>query len=150
MGEINWKTGCWVTTIYLVQDNTVLLSWNKNLQTWIPVGGHIDPGEQPHDAIKREVAEETGLRFEFAPKHYPNGNVQVITPFRVQIDPVSHHNFHINLVYIGKVTDGSSGAATDEGEKLKWFSHDELKVENMLESVRTGAVEALQVVNAEK
>ena len=66
MAEINWKNKCWVTTIYLVrQDGSVLLTWNKNLQTWIPVGGHIEPGETPEEATTREVAEETGFEFEF-------------------------------------------------------------------------------------
>jgi len=56
MGDINWKDKCWVTTIFLVRDDKkVLLTWNKNLQTWIPVGGHIDHGETPEQALKREV-----------------------------------------------------------------------------------------------
>jgi len=42
MGKINWKNKCWVTTIFLIKDKKVLLTWNKNLKTWIPVGGHIE------------------------------------------------------------------------------------------------------------
>ncbi len=147
MGDINWKTGCWVTTIFLVQNQQVLLSWNLNLQTWIPVGGHIDPGEQPHDAIKREVAEETGLEFEFVPEHTMSDNVKNITPVYVRIDPVHHHKFHINLVYAGRVTGGSSGAQTDEGEKLRWFSREDLQKESMPESVKEAALHVLEKVS---
>ena len=61
MAEINWKDKCWVTTIYLVNENKVLLTFNKRLQTWIPIGGHIEPGETPEEAIKREVKEESAF-----------------------------------------------------------------------------------------
>ena len=65
MSEINWKDKCWVTTIYLVREDAhVLLTWNKNLQAWIPVGGHIDPGETPEEAAIREIFEETTLKIE--------------------------------------------------------------------------------------
>lgn len=29
------------------------------------VGGHVEPGEQPHEAMAREFEEETGVRYEF-------------------------------------------------------------------------------------
>ena len=58
MSKINWKDKCWVTTVYLVnRDKRVLLNWNKVLQTWIPVGGHINIGETPQEAVRREVEE---------------------------------------------------------------------------------------------
>lgn len=96
MSEINWKNGCWVTTIFLVNDQLeVLLTWNKNLQKWIPVGGHIDPGETPEEAVIREVIEETGFDFDFIPvsKIEQNGQIKILNPLRVQIEKVPHHDF---------------------------------------------------------
>lgn len=150
MGDINWKDKCWVATVYLVNDeNKVLLTWNKNLQTWIPVGGHIDPGETPAEAVKREVAEETGFEFDFVHDWgtLKDGEVDVVPLHRVHIDYPKHHGTHINFVFIGKCTNADmSKLETDEQEKLRWFSEDELRKEDMLESIRTVSLEAIHSV----
>ena len=46
----------------------ILLSRHKNRTTWETQGGHIEPGEQPLDAAKRELYEESGaVDYEIAP-----------------------------------------------------------------------------------
>ncbi len=41
---------------------------NKSELYWCPVGGAMEPGETPEEAIRREVFEETGLaNFELGP-----------------------------------------------------------------------------------
>jgi 8-oxo-dGTP pyrophosphatase MutT (NUDIX family) len=130
MAQINWLDKCWVATVYLVRsDRKVLLTWNKNLSTWIPVGGHIDVGEKPDDAVMREVKEETGFEFEFYPKSLESGSVKITKPFAVQMEKVPHHNMHINIVYFGRCTKWSDKGTTDEDEKLRWFSLSELEKE---------------------
>lgn len=49
----------------------VLLHRHKRLDRWLQPGGHIDPGEEPADAARRETLEETGL----AAAHPPGGPV---------------------------------------------------------------------------
>jgi 8-oxo-dGTP pyrophosphatase MutT (NUDIX family) len=147
MSQINWKDKCWVTTIYLVRsDNKVLLTWNKNLNTWIPVGGHIDEGETPEEAVEREVQEETGFKFEFYPNPEYVDKVKIIKPFRVQIEDVPHHNKHINIIFFGRCTQWTDKGETDEDEKLRWFSSEELMREKdtFIETVWEGAVKALK------
>ena len=129
MSEINWKNKCFVTTIYLVRDDRkVLLSWNKNMNTWIPVGGHLEQGETPEEAIIREVKEETGFDFEFLDKAEENEDktIRIIKPLKIQIEKVPHHNYHINFVFIGKCTNWHERTENDDNEKLKWFSEQEL------------------------
>jgi 8-oxo-dGTP pyrophosphatase MutT (NUDIX family) len=40
----------------------ILFIFHKKLQLWLPPGGHVDEGELPHEAVLREVFEETGVR----------------------------------------------------------------------------------------
>jgi 8-oxo-dGTP pyrophosphatase MutT (NUDIX family) len=39
----------------------VLLVKAKEIDNWMPVGGMVEPGEEPADAIAREVMEEAGV-----------------------------------------------------------------------------------------
>ncbi len=49
-------------------DGKILLSRHKNRTTWETQGGHIEPGETPLEAAKRELFEESGaLEFELEP-----------------------------------------------------------------------------------
>ena len=43
----------------------ILLVHHKRLDTWLPVGGELEPGETPLEAARRELFEETGLQGTF-------------------------------------------------------------------------------------
>jgi len=47
-------------TAYIIDEDKVLLLKHKKLGMWLPPGGHIEPGETPVEAAKREAFEETG------------------------------------------------------------------------------------------
>lgn len=61
----------------------VLLGLRSDLKCWALVGGIVDPGEQPADAVVREIREETGIEANaerivgvaLQPLIYPNGDV---------------------------------------------------------------------------
>lgn len=42
-------------------DGAVLLVDHRRSGLWLPAGGHVEPGEHPVDAARREAAEELGL-----------------------------------------------------------------------------------------
>lgn len=52
---------CMTAAGCLIYKGTVLLIKHKKLGLWLNPGGHIDPGELPHEAAEREFYEETGV-----------------------------------------------------------------------------------------
>lgn len=49
-------------------NGSILLSRHKKRTTWETQGGHIEPGEEPMEAAKRELYEESGaIDFEIEP-----------------------------------------------------------------------------------
>jgi hypothetical protein len=75
--------------------------------------------------------------------------VKVVKPHRFQIEKVPHHGYHMNFVFFGKVDDyDSSVKETDEAERLKWFSKEELlNEEGMLENVKKSGIEAIDALS---
>lgn len=51
----------WTVSAYLTFNDHVLLIHHDRLKMWLPIGGGIEPGERPIEAVRREVKEETGL-----------------------------------------------------------------------------------------
>ncbi len=52
---------------FIVEGDSTLLHWHTKLQIWLPSGGHIDPDEDPVQAVVREALEETGIACEVIP-----------------------------------------------------------------------------------
>lgn len=48
-------------SVYVVNNNRVLLHRHKKAQILLPVGGHIELDELPEEAAVREVLEEAGV-----------------------------------------------------------------------------------------
>ena len=93
-------------TAFVVQDASVALHWHRKVNAWLPPGGHIEPNEDPVQAVLREVLEETGLECEVAPTgdrlnlEYPT---QVDAPYTIMIedihDPIEGFHHHIDMIY---------------------------------------------------
>lgn len=99
-----------VGAIVLNEENKVLLLDHvlRPQSGWGIPGGFIDPYEQPLDAIKRELKEETGIELE-------NIEMQWVRTIRK----------HIEIIYLahGK---GLAEVRTREIHSLDWFSIDEI------------------------
>ncbi|MHB8375756.1 MAG: NUDIX domain-containing protein, partial [Dehalococcoidia bacterium] len=49
---------------FVVERGQTLLHWHRKNGMWLPPGGHVEPGEDPVQAVEREVLEETGIAAE--------------------------------------------------------------------------------------
>ena len=95
-------------TGFVVQDDATLLHWHAKLQCWLPPGGHIEPNEDPVQAVLREVAEETGVDAEVVPTGGVESNLEypkeVTPPLTIMVedinDPVQGFHQHIDFIYV--------------------------------------------------
>ncbi len=132
-----------VSTVYVVQDNKILMTWNKKVNNWVPIGGHVDPNELPCDSVIREAKEESGLEIELISPFNHAQTANLIQPLHIHLDKIKPDHEHMNLIYIGIVKGGVCRTIDDEGKALRWFTKDELEKENLIPSVKEWAIESL-------
>ncbi|MFY0405429.1 NUDIX hydrolase [Solicola sp. PLA-1-18] len=91
---------------------------------WLPAGGHVEPGEDPAQTVRREAKEELGLDVEFDP-------VVGARPFFLTVtetvgDPDSTH-VDVSLWFAVRA-DSSLELAADEREfaAVQWWTRDQL------------------------
>jgi len=133
---------------YLFYDEKLLLIKHRKLQLWLPVGGHIEGGETPDDALIREFREEVGLEVELlnVVRIADQGNIlrQLAVPFYVNVHSVGDHE-HCCLFYLCKLKSNHDVRLNKgEVEAYKWFSADELYNEEITPDVRNIALLALE------
>ena len=98
-------------TGFVIQGDRTLLHWHQRLEAWMPPGGHIEPHEDPVQAVLREIHEETGVTAEIIPSvpalpfTYPG---QVQPPYTILLEdsrePGQPHQ-HIDLIYFCREVD---------------------------------------------
>jgi 8-oxo-dGTP diphosphatase len=100
----------------LVRDGLVLLAHRHPSREWYPdcwdlVGGHVERGELPHQAVSRECLEELGVRV-----HDPRP-----IPMTVSDPALDMHAFLITR-WEGEPVN----AAPEEHDDLRWFAPSDL------------------------
>jgi 8-oxo-dGTP diphosphatase len=86
---------------------------------WAVPGGGMDPGEQPAEAVVREILEETGLIVE--PYHFVN--VMVEAP--VQFANGDHVQYMV-LTFLCRIRGGELKISDDESLELRFFAPDQM------------------------
>jgi len=118
-------------TGFVVDGSRTLLHWHKRLQQWMPPGGHVEPDEDPVQAVLREIQEETGLVTEVistrdaAPFDYPQ---QLPPPYTILVEDIlgpGELHKHIDMIYFCRVVDGAARLAADS--TLRWVDAKELR-----------------------
>ncbi|MER7756755.1 NUDIX domain-containing protein [Kitasatospora sp. NPDC097643] len=108
-----------VVAVVLDDADRVLLARRSDDGRWAPVGGILEPGEQPADGVVRECLEETGVAAVpellasvtvTPPVTYPNGDVAE----------------YLLLTFRCRAVGGEARVNDDESLEVGWFALDEL------------------------
>jgi 8-oxo-dGTP pyrophosphatase MutT (NUDIX family) len=117
---------------YIVHDNKVLLRMHDKYKRWLDIGGHIELGEDPVEALKREVKEESGLEVKILSnehKEFPNGDIDLPLPAFINKHPTEPGHWHVDMVYVASAlsTDIKPGSEeSTDGVEFRWFAAEEL------------------------
>lgn len=115
---------------YVIRKDKLLLVHHKNLDKWLPPGGHIEKDETPDEAVMREIKEETGLdvellnRGELSKEDKDNIIVELALPFYANVHRVGDHD-HACLFYLCR-SKNDQVEISKESKGYSWFTLEEL------------------------
>ena len=75
---------------------------------WDLVGGFVDPGETPEEAVRREVEQETGCRLAALRAHHAAAG---------EYD----HEPTLNFLFSARLPKGAEPRASDDSAELRWW-----------------------------
>ncbi len=115
----------------------LLTHWRRgHLHGWTLPGGGIDPGEDPRDAVVREVLEETGLEAKIGKLIGVDSRVMVREEVPEGTDPELHT---IRIVYRASVKEGPLTNEVDgSSDEARWVPIREVRSLRTLSLVQTG------------
>jgi 8-oxo-dGTP pyrophosphatase MutT (NUDIX family) len=105
----------------------VLLRWHERQQSWLQVGGHVDPGELSPPAVAlREAMEETGLD-DLVP--FPGPEPQLVHVVIVPVPPGKGEpaHEHADMRYLFATERPDAVVPESPSAQLRWLSHPEAR-----------------------
>jgi len=142
---------------FIVHDKAVLLRLHDKYNIWTGPGGHIDPGEDPNEAVKREAMEEAGLDITLIGpadwnKEDTDTNADLVPPLFLNRHHINEHHDHSCLVFAAtsKTREINPHEDEDENCEFRWVSMQELQDmhqtdERLRDEVYRYAVKALEL-----
>ena len=115
---------------YIVKGDRVLMIYHRQLGKWLPIGGHIEPGEDPDQALWREIQEESGLEVEIVAEKasVEDPTVRALyTPAHVNIHRITDTHSHVVNIYYARWRGGEPALASAEHREIRWFTRAELR-----------------------
>ncbi len=94
-----------------------VLHLHKRLGRWMQPGGHIDPGESPPAAARREAEEELGLVV-----HHPGGGPRLL---HLDVHEAALGHTHLDLRYLLIGSDADPSPPPGESPEARWCDWDE-------------------------
>jgi 8-oxo-dGTP pyrophosphatase MutT (NUDIX family) len=118
---------------YIVNGDAVLLHLHKKYGIWVSPGGHIDPGEDPNEAVLREVWEEVGLKIELVgPQGWIKSDTEeysdLVPPMFINRHSINEMHDHSSLIFFATSAEGNINpqAEEDKGVECRWVTQGEL------------------------
>lgn len=125
-----------VTAVVRNDRGEVLLGLRSDNRRWSLISGILEPGEQPAEALRREIREETGVEavitglagvWMMPETRYPNGDVAQ----------------YLDLCFVARHVAGEPYVADDESLEVGWFDPDRLP-EGLTDTARRKLAGALR------
>jgi len=120
-------------SIFIAQNRKVLFIFHKQLNRWLPIGGHIELSENPEQAALREAKEESGLEVElvgdFSPLKTEEGFVPLLAPAYLDIHLIKEPHWHIGMVYFARVKSGEVKLNEEEHKDIQWLDESDFEQE---------------------
>jgi len=114
---------------------TILLL-HRRLRRWLQPGGHVEPGESPPEAARRESEEETGLSL----THPDDGPVLV----HVDVHEAALGHTHLDLRYLLIGPDADPAPPPDESPHVRWYDWED--AESIADRSLVGALRAARAL----
>jgi len=137
---------------HIVHNNKALLQFHKKYNMWVPVGGHMERDELPHEAALREVKEECGLDVEIY-KHDLDTKMDaknaklIIAPMHMVLVNMNPNHQHIDFIFYATSASPDFTPSPNEAKEMKWLSAQEIKnINEMPDNVRVLALEAIKLL----
>ncbi len=118
---------------YIVNEGSVLLRLHEKYNIWAGPGGHIDPGEDANEAVRREIWEEVGLKVELVgPSEWQKidtpTNVDLVPPMFVNRHKINDHHDHSCFLFAAKSLsrEVEPQAEADKGVRCIWVTQEQL------------------------
>lgn len=137
-------------TVYIINDDKVLLHKHKKYNALFPVGGHIEADEIPHETALREAYEESGLKV----KLYNNeeqlelGRVQQLPrPMNLLLENIGHEKENIDFIYFATTDTFELCPGDGESREFYWLTKEDIENNpNIKPHIKGMAIRALEVV----
>lgn len=126
----------------------VLMVFHKKMNKWLFPGGHLENNELPHEAVVREVQEETGVQAYVVNSgnelEIRNGiETQLPAPYCIlhEVIPATSkepEHKHVDFIYVMKCLsdDAPLQKAEEEVSEVKWFSKNEVMISDTFDGVK--------------
>lgn len=118
---------------FIINEDAVLLRLHDKYNIWTGPGGHIDPGEDPNEAVCREAMEEAGLDITLVGptgwvKQDTETNQDLVPPIFMNRHHINKHHDHSALVFAATSTTREINPHEDEDPNCEfiWVTAEEL------------------------